>query len=754
MQRMKWIRILMSLTVGSFSPLLDNYSRLNATASTPADAPVQALFDLSSPSRSPFPSDRFTVADSNQNTGRRVALPMPLDCVANESECHDVTFLNQLDGFNTIPRISIPFDGDIDVTTATSETVFIVSLGDALLTESGDASADWGEPRPQGSIGRIIGINQIVWAPETHTLHATADESLDEHSRYALVVTRGVRDRAGRSIQASAAFQRYRFDLAATPDPQLRWYRRALLTAEWAARRAAVRNHDIAVVSLFSTQSATYLLEKVRHKVRSDATPASADFNIGESGSRAVFPFSSIASLTFNRQISVGGPVSPVAVNMAGLNLTPNAVGRIAFGRFTAPDFMVHPGEYIPETPTRNGIAAVHGTNTLYFNVTLPAGPAPPGGWPVAIYGHGSDREKNQLFDTASSLAAHGLAVIAISMVGHGFGPNSTITITRLDGTSATVESGGRGIDQNADGAIAAREGDAAAAPRLLQVNADAMVQNIADLMQLSRVIQAGLDVDDDSIVDLNPDRLYYYGHSLGAMYGIGFFAYTPEVRAGFFIAPGAPLLENRRLSPTQRHQFGQLLAARTPSLLNSAEGLTTIGEIAVLPPFFNEDLPLRNESPVLTPVPGAIAIQQFADRSTWIAQRGSPIGTAPRLRLRPLAGIMPRPFVLSFARGDTASPNPNTTGIIRAGAVEDRAAFYRHDRYGEDNPSVPKNPHGFLSQLIPLIPAYVTIVRGAQTQVAEFFRSDGTNVIHPAPRVYWEVPIAGPLPEDLGYIR
>src|SRR5262249_51533212 len=41
---------------------------------------VHALFDLSSPDRSPFPSDRFTVGDADQNTGRRVALPMPADC--------------------------------------------------------------------------------------------------------------------------------------------------------------------------------------------------------------------------------------------------------------------------------------------------------------------------------------------------------------------------------------------------------------------------------------------------------------------------------------------------------------------------------------------------------------------------------------------------------------------------------------------------------------------------------------------------
>ena len=94
MQRNNWIPIVLSLTLGTFSPLLGS-SRLNATSSTPADAAVHPLFDLSSPTRSPFPSDRFTVADRTQNTGRRVALPMPFDCVAHASECHDVTFLNQ-----------------------------------------------------------------------------------------------------------------------------------------------------------------------------------------------------------------------------------------------------------------------------------------------------------------------------------------------------------------------------------------------------------------------------------------------------------------------------------------------------------------------------------------------------------------------------------------------------------------------------------------------------------------------------------
>src|SRR4051812_4485409 len=82
---------------------------------TPHEKGVQPIFGLGLPSDGPFPSDRFTVARGTQNTCRQVNLPMPADCVANKSTCIELGFVNELDGFNTRPRIAIPFDGDIDL---------------------------------------------------------------------------------------------------------------------------------------------------------------------------------------------------------------------------------------------------------------------------------------------------------------------------------------------------------------------------------------------------------------------------------------------------------------------------------------------------------------------------------------------------------------------------------------------------------------------------------------------------------------
>src|SRR5713101_8036451 len=106
---------------------------------TPA---TTALFNLDTPATAPFPSDWFTVGDASHNTGRRVNLPSP-DCSVRRSDCEDVAVLNTLDGFNLQPRLSVPFDGRIDVGTATSQTIFLMSLGSTLNhDERGESTQD------------------------------------------------------------------------------------------------------------------------------------------------------------------------------------------------------------------------------------------------------------------------------------------------------------------------------------------------------------------------------------------------------------------------------------------------------------------------------------------------------------------------------------------------------------------------------------------------------------------------------------
>jgi hypothetical protein len=118
-------------------------------------------------------------------------LPKP-DCAARPSDCSDLDVLNELDGFNLQPRLSIPFDGPIDVGSVTSQSVFLVSLGNTL---------GGGDPG-----GGVVGINQVVWDTSTNTLHVESDDQLDQHTRYVLVVTRSVRDMSGKHVKAAKEF--------------------------------------------------------------------------------------------------------------------------------------------------------------------------------------------------------------------------------------------------------------------------------------------------------------------------------------------------------------------------------------------------------------------------------------------------------------------------------------------------------------------------------------------------------------------
>src|SRR5713101_5163235 len=719
---------------------------------------VHPLFDLGSPAGGPFASDRFTVADPTQNTGRRVNLPLP-DPLTNLSDYQDTQVLNTLDGFNLQPRLSIPFDGPIEVSSVTSQTVFLVSLGDTL--------------NHQDHGGQVVGINQVVWDPAMNTLHVESDQLLDQHTRYALIVTSGLDDANGQPVQASEEFEHFRHDLnfGQTDDPALTSYRKELLDGLAAASQDGIPEKGVVIASVFTTESATAILEKMRDEIDA-ATPAAADFLLGPNGERTVFNLNDVSGLTWNQQTRVAGPLNAVPVNINLLRFIPGTVGQIAFGKYVSPDYETA-DQFIPPVGTQTGTPVVQGANEVFFNLYLPSGPSPAGGWPVAIFGHGSGGSKQgggpgggDSLALADSLAEQGIATIAINVVGHGFGPLSTLTVKPSVGAPLTFLEGGRGIDQNGDGIIGNNEGISAAPPRSIIRDRDGQQQTVADLMQLVRVIEVGMDVHGDGLADLDPSRIYYLGQSLGGIYGTEFLAVEPSVHVGVLNVAGGSGIERNRLSPVFRASVGAALASRTPSLLNGT-GITSIDGVSVPGPRFDENMPLRDgvalvvrladgterviQSPVINTVPGAMQIQEVIDHTEWVSQSGDPVAYAPHLRRSPLAGIAAKSVIYQFAKGDQIVPNPATTAILRAGDLADRATFYRHDLAFAENPQLPTIPHGFLTRLDIL--GFRAITLGAQEQIATFFATDGAVVIHPDPARFFETPIQGPLPEDLSFI-
>jgi hypothetical protein len=681
-------------------------------------------FELDDPAASPFPSDRYTVRDGTQRTFRRVNLPKP-DCATRPSDCADVDVLNTLDGFSTQPRITLPFTGDIDVATVTSDTVFLVNLGDSLTLHG---------------FGQRVGINQIVWDPATRTLALQPDALLNEHSRYLLVVTDGVRDAAGAPLRPSHGFEAA---LHRASDRDTGEYRRDLRDATRAHRGAA--RQRVVAASVFSTQSSTVELLRVMRQVK-QAAAGPVDFMLGRTAAgdavRSVFATADLGAVRLRRQVGTAPQFAESALPLAALQLVPGAVGRIAYGSFRSADYQTA-DKFIPPTGTLLGQPQPQGSNDLVFQLFLPAGTPPAGGWPVAIFGHGfGDSMLGAPWTVASVFASQGLATLSIQVVGHGGGALGQLLVQSKAGDVVQLSAGGRGFDQDGNGRIDATEGVNAAAPRILIGSRDSLRQTVIDLMQLVRQVQAGIDVDGDGTADLDARRIYYTGQSFGGIYGTMLLGVEPDVQAGVPNVPGGSITEIARLGGF-RPLTGQTLAARTPSLINLADP----SGIA-----FNENLPLRDQPPVVTHVPGAMAIAQLLDRTQWAQQPGNPVSYAALIRKDPPPGHAGKPVLFQFAKGDTTVPNPTTTAILRAGELADRAVYFRNDLAFAANPATPKNPHTFLSNVANA--AVGPLALAAQQQIAVFFASRGATVVDPdGAGPLFEVPIVTPLPETLNFL-
>ena len=724
-----------------------------------AAADVSVKFDLSDPSASlassPFPSDRYTVRDWSNTTFRRVNLPKP-DCTVRVSDCADIDVINTLDGFSTQPRITVPFTGAIDVASVTSETVYLLNLGDTLNARG---------------FGQRVGINQVLWDPATLTLVFEPDELLSEHSRYVLIVTDGVRDAAGKRITRGRVHHESDDDTAANnargfslrdqrdqrDQRETYEYRRDLRDAARAHRHW---RDKVVAASLFTTQSVTTDLTNIMRQIkRSNPTPA--DFMVGTVAGaagapgvpvRAVFPLAGVTAIQFNRQIGTApNATTSIATTLLptpALGIVPGAVGQIAYGKFQSPDYQTA-SKYIPATGTLQGQPQALGSHELTFQLFVPSGVKPVGGWPVAIFGHGfTDSMYGAPWTVASVFASQGIATLSINVVGHGGGARGTLNVLRTAGAPVALNAGGRGIDQDGNGVIDSTEGVNAAPPRNIIGSRDGLRQTVVDLMQLVRQVEVGMDIDGDGVADLDAQRIYYSGQSFGGIYGTILLGIEPNLKAGVPNVPGGSIAEVARLG-VFRFLTAIALATRQPQLLNLPP---TPGVPAPFNLNFNENMPLRNLPPVVNTVPGATAIAQVLERNEWVQQSGNPVSYAALIRKNPLPGSAAKPVIIQFAKGDVTVPNPTSVALVRAGSLADRTMLFRNDLAFAANPLVPKNPHTFLTNIGSA--ATVGFAVAAQRQIAAFFASNGVLTIDPdGPGPFFEMPITLPLPEALNYL-
>lgn len=667
-------------------------------------AGVSVKFDPSRPEIGPFPTDYLTAPATNTRTARRVRMPQPADCQAQPNACQEAWLLQDFDGFNLQARVRVNFSGAVNPDTLKAG-VFLVAR-DLVVAE------DRGLHKP----GDVVALNQIVYDSSTNTAYGKPDGAMDQTRRYLLVVTDAVKDGSGDPVEEDAAF-RSCVDGAADD------YCKSLGDA----LKAVTVEGRVVGGSLYTTMSVTSWLERARQgltDVTSAATP-----HPGQS----FFRTEVLRSVRWVQQTRTSGSqFSEVEFPLVLLQ----GIRGIYFGSYSSPNYLN--GERLIEpAPSAAPLAPATAVNEVHFHSFVPNVDKPAKGFPVVIYGHGlGDSRFGGPSLLANVFADAGMATIAISAVGHGGGSNGLLSIQTFGGT-LSVAAPGRGVDVNNDGAIDSGEG-CFAGPSSPIAYRDCLRQTVVDLMQLVRVIRAGLDIDGDGSPDFDPDRIYYVGQSLGSMYGTMFLAVEPNVKFAALNAGGGSAVDISRWSRTQSPVAAQNLSLRIPSL-----------KLA-------ENYVLRNQPVKTIADPAEIAVQNTLETLEWLQAEGDPAGYAVHLKTAPLAGGTEKSILWQFAWGDQTVPNPTQSALVRYADMRQSTWIFRNDKARRVSPFLSANPHTYLTDITL---AGLIIASRVQGQIASYLASEGVSPRNPNSGLsflfggdMFEQPET--LPEDLNYLE
>ena len=687
------------------------------------------LFQPSSPSVGPFPTNALTIAAANQNTGLEVNLPFPAGCTptSTSSNCVNVELLNQLDGFSVNPRITVCFSGPVNVSSLAAGISFV----------------------PVSQFGLPVGINQIIFDPIGNCAYAKPNQVLNQDATYLLVIASAVTDAGGKRLKAGDDFS----DCVKKPSSTYCQQLSQAIRATGIVGNPGNDLGDVVGASLFTTLSATNWMQQAR-------AAANAIPGIGSlAAPPATFALANLTSMVWMPDLGVSGDTANQTIPLNDLS----GVAQVSFGAFISPLYLNTSGPFpgsITTTPTNQAISAPNALIPVSYHVFLPPMSAVSGSKiPVIIYGHGlGDSQFGAPTYAASTWAEKGYATVAFEITGHGYGPGGVTQIMPPGGPPINVPTPGRGIQFNPAQPIGPEDG--CILPGALATR-DCLRQSAVDLFALVRAISStGLGVN------LDPSRIYYAGQSLGSFYGVVFEAVEPNVSAGTLNGCGSQI-DVARLSILGRQLGAGYLASFSPPLLN----VPLAPSQAYFHDSFNDEYVYRGQA-ITDSVPGAMAIQAAFEQAEWLSLLGDPLSYAPHLWNQPLSGVPPKLILDQFGLGDLEVPNPTESAVVRAGALQLGTWMLRTDIVASIEPQLlglmmpgfplPIYPHRFLanptffSAGIPPLEDAIGIA--AQSQIADFF----THGSIPDPNQYFTGPFAGlslfqipmPLPDQLNFLQ
>ncbi len=454
----------------------------------------------------PFPSNRYTVADLGTATGLRVDLSEATTADAMAMELPEtLEQLSSLDGFSTTGGVFIRFSAPIDPRGIDqlpgAEPPILDPVRDAeeytkadaplLLVNVDEDSPEFAEP--VGIVPRYFEqAEDGFYTEDEFTLIAQPAVPLRPGTRYALIVTDKLLAHDGTPVGAEPLMQAA---LSSASDDYSKSLRSAIAAA---SKSVGFKTGSVVAATLFTTASTVTGVVEMAKARRAAPPPKQVD------------------------AFEVESPLS-------------GADTRVRFvGSFEAPEFRsAKPeGKWQLDSQGRPKVAKTESLETfLAFSDATQSGPRP-----LVFYAHGLGGDKDGCWGTSQRLASlsdKGVAVLAIDSPEHG---------SRSEGETNLISSvfGFFGIDEDTNefDVERARDNFRQMAADQLELVRFAKSLKTLDLLPLDASGQPA----PDGIPDLDVSAFYYIGHSFGAVQAATIFSLAPEIEAATWNVGGAGL--------------------------------------------------------------------------------------------------------------------------------------------------------------------------------------------------------------------
>jgi dienelactone hydrolase len=509
----------------------------------PAPAPQSTFTAYFAPEggEMPFPNDLYF----NGSTDGTVNVPIsdPTNPATGPMQA-----VNEIDGFSTQAAIDAYFSQPIDPQSVVGgKNVFVFEV-----TEDPKTHAVTGFVKPLVS---GTDFSAGVSPANPTILVITPLKPLNSSSAYMVVLTKGITSSGGDPVVPDTQYAQIQQALASgssLSDPtldQIKLLEGAMLKV---AGGAGIAADDIVLTWSFATES----VGDVLGYIATNATPQ-------------------------------GGVLKPTGINTKQANSQLAGHADILAGDVSIPYYLPIPTSADPTAPLTGHWEGKDGSALTRYNpvpvptdksllipllATVPnaqstyvstfGGSEPATGWPVVIFQHGITGNRENMLAIADAFADAGFAVVAIDLPLHGvtdtkdplYQPDHERTFDLDVEDNSSGESG-------ADGAIDPSGSHFINLASLL-TSRDNLREGAADLISLTKTLPT-LDYNGDGQPDFDGSRIYFVGHSLGAIVGVDYLAVDATPISATLASPGGNVSQLLIKSPSFSGQINQGLEAQ-----------------------------------------------------------------------------------------------------------------------------------------------------------------------------------------------